>query len=197
MDVMKTLLEQLGDNGISEMASKVGASKEQATSALEGIMPSLLGAMSKNSQSSDGASGLLGALDRDHDGSVFDDLGSFLGQDDHEDGGKILKHVLGDKQGNVEESLSAKTGLGGSQINKLMKMAAPLLMGLLGKQRKSGDNDSGGFDLGGLSGLLGGLANQADKNTGLDLGDIMDLVGGLGGSKKGGLGGLLGNLFGK
>lgn len=194
---MKTLLDQLGDNGINEMASKIGAKPEQAKSALEGIMPTMLGAMSKNSQSSEGASGLLGALDRDHDGSIFDDLAGFLGRDDHDDGGKIVNHVLGDKQSNVEENLAMKTGLGGDQISKLMKMAAPLLMGLLGKQKKSEESSKGGFDLGSFSGLLGGLANNADKSTGLDLGDIMDLVGGLGGKKKGGLGGLLGGLFGK
>ena len=197
MDIMKTLLNQLGDDGISEMASKVGANKEQTSSALEGIMPTLLNAMSANSKSKDGANGLLGALDRDHDGSGLDDLPSYLQKDDHEDGGKILKHVLGEKQGNVEEGLSMKTGLGGNQINKLMKMAAPLLMGFLGKQKKSASS-GGGFDLGSISSLLGGFAKDADKATGLDLGDVMDLVGGLGGgSKKGGIGGLLGNLFGK
>ena len=196
MDIMKTLLDTLGDNGISDMASKVGANKEQTKSALEGIMPSLLGAMSSNTKSANGASGLLGALDRDHDGSILDDIGGFINQDEHEDGGKILSHVLGDKQSNVEESLSMKTGMGGSQVNKLMKMAAPLLMGLLGKEKRNSAS-SGGFDLGGLSGLLGGFANQADQSTGLDLGDVMDLVGNLGNSKKGGLGGLLGNLFGK
>ena len=78
-------------------------------------------------------------------------------------------------------------------------MAAPLIMGYLGKQKKQ---QGSGFDLGSIAGLLGGMANTSDKNTGLDLGDILNVVGGLSGNtgaaqKGGGIGGLLGKLFGK
>jgi len=97
----------------------------------------------------------------------------------------------------VESGLSQKTGLNSSQMSGLLKMVAPILMGYLGKQKKS---QSSGFDIGSITDLLGGLASESDKNTSLDLGDVFDIVGGLtGGSSKkssGGLGGMLGKLFG-
>ncbi len=199
MDITQILLSQLGDGGVEAMANKIGANKKQTASALEGIVPTLLGAMSSNTKSENGASGLLGALDRDHDGSILDDVAGFIGNSDDGPGEGILKHVLGNNRDTVENGLSAKTGLNSSQIGQLLKMAAPLIMGYLGKQKKQ---QGSGFDLGSIAGLLGGMANTSDKNTGLDLGDILNVVGGLSGNtgaaqKGGGIGGLLGKLFGK
>lgn len=85
------------------------------------------------------ASGLLGALDRDHDGSILDDVAGFIGNNDNSAGDGILKHVLGDNRNTVENGLSAKTGLNSSQIGQLLKMAAPLIMGYLGKQKNKKD----------------------------------------------------------
>lgn len=199
MDITQLLLSQLGDGGVEAMAGKIGASKDQTSKALEGIVPTLLGAMSNNTKSENGASGLLSALDRDHDGSVLDDVMGFIGNSDNGPGEGILKHVLGEKRNTVESGLSAKTGLNSSQMSQLLKMVAPLIMGYLGKQKRQQGN---GFDLGSIAGLLGGMANTSDKNTGLDLGDILNVVGGLSGNSSssqrgGGIGGMLGKLFGK
>ncbi|MCO4818207.1 MAG: DUF937 domain-containing protein [Bacteroidetes bacterium] len=193
------MLKQLGNGGIESMANKIGANSQQTSSALEGIVPTLLGAMSNNSQSKSGASGLLGALDRDHDGSILDDVSGFIGNSDNGPGEGILKHVLGGNRNTVENGLSAKTGLNTSQVGQLLKIAAPLIMGYLGKQKKQ---QGSGFDLGSIAGLLGGMSNTSDKSTGLDLGDILQVVGGLSGGnsgaqRSGGIGGLLGKLFGK
>ena len=203
MDITKILMNQLGEKGLSAMAEKIGADKSQTASALEGIMPTLLGAMSNNTKNPDGATGFLGALDRDHDGSILDDISGFITTSDSGPGEGILKHVLGGNQQQVENGLSQKTGLSSGQIGNLLKIAAPILMGYLGRQKKQ-ESNSTGFDLGGLTGLLGGLAGQADQGTGLDLSDVMNMVGGLtGGNKtsspsaKGGIGGLLGKLFGR
>ena len=87
------------------------------------------------------------------------------------------------------------------------KVAAPILMGVLGNQAKQQNVNSQG----GLEGLLGGLLKgnspqneQSFLESILDAdgdGSIIDDVAGmvLGGSnkKKGGLAGLLGGLFGK
>lgn len=201
MDITKILMNQLGENGLDALASKIGADKGQTSTALEGIMPTLLGAMSSNTKSPDGASGLLGALDRDHDGSILDDLTGFIGNSDGGAGAGILKHVLGGNQPVIENSLSQKTGLNTSQVGNLLQMVAPIVMGYLGKQKK--EQASSGFNLGGLSDLLGGLSGDADKGTGLDLTDIMNVVGGLtggnsnqSGENSGGIGGMIGKLFG-
>ncbi|MCB9260987.1 MAG: DUF937 domain-containing protein [Flavobacteriales bacterium] len=193
-------MSKLGQGGLDAMAEKIGATPQQTSTALEGIVPTLLGAMSNNAKSEGGASGLLGALDRDHDGSILDDITGFIGNSDSGPGAGILKHVLGNNQTSVENGLSAKTGLSSGQIGNLLKIAAPLLMGYLGRQKRQAG--SGGFDISSVAGLLGGLASTSDKSTGLDLSDILNMVGGLTGggstnqSSGGGLlGGLLGKLF--
>ncbi|MBO6515600.1 MAG: DUF937 domain-containing protein [Bacteroidia bacterium] len=199
MDLTKLIMAQLGEGGIDAMAQKIGADPKQTSSALEGVVPTLLGAMSNNAKSNEGASGLLGALDRDHDGSILDDVTGFIGNSDNGPGAGILKHVLGDNKSAVESGLSQKTGLNSGQIGNMLTMVAPLIMGYLGKQKR--EDSGGGFDLGGIAGMLGNLASTSDKSTGLDLGDVLSVVGGLtGGNSKGGsagIGGLLGKLFGR
>ncbi|WP_439151305.1 hypothetical protein [Winogradskyella sp.] len=88
----------------------------------------------------------------------------------------------------------------------ILKVAAPILMGVLGKQAKQ-NNVSSQNDLGGLlGGLLGGNDTQQEQSfleKILDAdgdGSVVDDVAGMvlgGAKKKGGLGGLLGGLFGK
>ena len=198
-DILNQLLTQLGPQGLSAMAQQIGANENQTSNALGGIVPTLLGAMANNSKSQSGAEGLLGALDRDHDGSILDDVAGFVGNFNNGPGEGILKHILGGQRPTVESGLSSKTGLNGSQISSLLQIAAPLILGYLGKQKRQ--QTSSGFDIGNIANLLGGMTQQADKSTGLDLGDILNVVGGLSGNqgntRSSGLGGLLGKLFGK
>ena len=195
-DILNQLLSQVGPQGIQAISNQLGASESQTSNALGGVIPTLLGAMANNTQSQSGAQGLLSALDKDHDGSILDDVAGFASNFNNGPGQGILNHVLGGNQPAVEQGLSAKTGLSSSQISSLLKIAAPIILGYLGKQKKQ---SSSGFDLGSITNLLGGMTQQADKSTGIDLGDILSVVGGLsGGNQRGGsagIGGLLGKLF--
>ena len=198
-DILNQLLGQIGPQGLQAISKQIGADENQTTTALGGIIPTLLGAMATNSQSQTGAQGLLGALDRDHDGSILDDVAGFVGNYNSGPGEGILKHILGGQQPVVENGLSSKTGLNSSQISNLLKIAAPLVLGYLGKQKRQ--ESSSGFDIGNIASILGGMTQQADKFTGLDIGYILSVVGSLsggqsnGGSASGGIGGLLGKLF--
>ena len=153
----------------------------------------------------------MGALSNKHDGSLLDNLEGFFGggidKEAINDGGKILGHVLGNKQSNVANALGAKTGIDASSVSQILKIAAPLLLGFLGKKkRQQSVHDSSGLE-GFLGGMLRANTPQHEQNflsSFLDAdgdGSIIDDVAGmvLGGEqkKKGGLGGLLGGLFGK
>jgi hypothetical protein len=173
-------------------------------------LPVLMKAMERNASTPQGAEGLMGAISNKHNGSILDNLGGLFGGgvDDEvkNDGDKILGHVLGSKRSGVESIIGQKAGLDAGSVSQILKVAAPILMGVLGKQAQQNNVSSQG----GLSDLLGGLLGGNDaKNEQSFLekildadgdGSVIDDVAGmvLGGSKKkGGLGGLLGGLFGK
>lgn len=194
--IMDLLQQQLGGDAVKEMSRQVGADERATQNVLGAALPMLMGALARNAQSG-GAQSLLGALQRDHDGSVLDDVMGYLGKSDGADGSAILGHVLGAKQGRVEQGLAKTSGLDMGQVSKLLAMAAPLVLGALGKQQQQR-----GMDADGLSALLGGerqtLEQKAPAEMGL-LGSLLDSDGDgdvdMQDIAKKGLG-MLGGLFG-
>lgn len=207
MNLMDILQGQISDEMMGQLSDHIGAAPEQTAQATQGIFATLLGGLANNASSENGLASLASALDRDHDGSMLDDLmgmvgGMLSGGGDTRatNGAGILGHVLGDRQETAAEQISQSSGLSAGQVMKLMPILAPILMSVLGKAR-----NSGGLDLGGLAGVLMGGAQQAQQQSGM--GDLIGSV--LGGLMGGGqaqaqpqsggglLGGLLGGLFGK
>lgn len=206
--LLDLLNSPMGKQLISGVAGQTGQPESKTADALSMAMPLLLGAMKKNVATPQGAQGLMGALNSKHDGSILNDLGSFFGggvdQSVINDGAGILGHVFGGKQPQVENALSQKTGLDANAISEILKIAAPLVLGYLGKQKaQTNVSDSSGLNTL-LGGLLGGQPkqNQSLIMTLLDAdgdGSVLDDIAGMvmGGNqkKRGGLGGLLGGLF--
>lgn len=208
--ILDLLNSDLGKTIISGVSGSTGTDENRTGSVLTMALPVLMKAMERNASTPEGAQGLMGALSSKHDGSILDNLGGLFGGgvDDHvkEDGDKILGHVLGNRKQGVEKILGEKSGLDAGSVANILKVAAPILMGVLGKQAKQ-NNVSSPNDLGGLlGGLLGG--NEAKEEQSflekiLDAdgdGSVIDDVAGMvlgSAKKKGGLGGLLGGLFGK
>jgi len=199
------LNSDIGKTLISSASKQLGQSENKTSSALSAAIPLMLGAMKNNASTSGGAAGLLGALSNsNHDGSILDNIGSMLGNaDEISDGAGILGHIFGGKEKNVAQAVSTKSGMDLSSVMKLLQMAAPIVMGFLGKQtRQNNVSDAGGIESL-LGGLLGGGAQQEQSLVTQILdadGDgsvIDDIVGMASGSKKGGLGDMLGGLFGK
>lgn len=208
--ILDLLNSPMGKTLISGAGKQLGIGDQKAGSAMQAALPLILGAMKNNASSSDGASGLMKALgDSRHSGSVLDNLSSILGgggidDDVMQDGAGILGHVFGGKQENVAAAVGKTSGIDMGQAMNILKVAAPFIMGYLGKQKRAQniEDDNGLQNL--LGGLLGGQSqqNQSLVNRLLDAdgdGSIIDDVAGMllsGGKKKGGLGGLLGGLFG-
>jgi hypothetical protein len=208
--ILDLLNSDLGKQIVSGASSQTGQSPEKTSSVLTMALPFLLGAMKKNSATPEGAAGLLGALSSKHDGSILDNLGGLFegGVDEavQNDGAGILAHILGGSQSKIENVLSQKSGVDVASVAQILKVAAPILMGVIGKQtRQKNVGDSEGLaDL--LIGMMGGGKDQKDQSfleSLLDAdgdGSIIDDVAGMvlgGQKKKGGITGLLGGLFGK
>ncbi len=185
--VTKLLMSQLGENGLNTLVGKTGGDKTKVSQALEGAVPSLLNAISGNTKSEAGAASFLTALDKDHDGSILNDMGGYLKEPQKANGSGILNHVLGDKRSELETNLAAQSGLSVDNTGSLLETVAPLVMGFLGKQKKqaggalNASNISGvlsslgsgkGFDLSSLAGMAG-IGNSAAAKG------MMDKAGGL------------------
>lgn len=208
--ILDLLNSDLGKQIISGVSGSTNTDQSKTNSVLTMAMPVLMKAMQRNASSEQGASGLMSALENKHDGSILDNLSGLFsgGVDDNvkTDGDKILSHVLGAKQQGVQQVIGQKAGLDAGSVGNILKVAAPILMGYLGKQKQQ-NNISSQDGIGGLlSGLLGGNDTQNEQSfleKILDAdgdGSVIDDVAGMvlgGGKKKGGIGGLLGGLFGK
>ena len=207
--ILDLLNGPMGQTLIQGASKQFGLGEGSTQKAMSAAMPLILGAMKNNASTPDGASGLLGALMGKHDGGILDNLGSILGGDSVDDdvlqdGEGILGHVFGGKQEHVAAAVSKSSGIDLGSAMNILKVAGPFLMGAIGKQARTQNvSDQNGIgDL--LGGLLGGgqQEQQSLVNRLLDAdgdGSIIDDVAGmlLSGGKKGGLGSLLGGLFGK
>ncbi len=157
---MENLLLQLLNNQLNEKT--IGAigqnlnvnDNHQISNASQSAINVLLNALTKNAGRGKGIESLMGALDRDHDGSILDDVlgfiqGAQVGQNPRmTNGAGILSHVLGDKLGGVVEAISQQNGLNQSQSMGLLEKLAPLVLGSLGKARRQEQMDERGlFDL--------------------------------------------------
>ncbi|MBK6929761.1 MAG: DUF937 domain-containing protein [Saprospirales bacterium] len=206
MNLMEILQGQLSDDMVGQLSQQIGAEKEQTAAAANGIFATLLGGLANNASTENGLASLASALDRDHDGSILDDLIGMVGgmpqgagaSSSALNGAGILGHILGDRQETAAQQISQNSGLNVNQIMKLMPILAPIVMGVLGRAKSSG-----GLDLGSLANILMGSAQNAQSGG---FGDLLgNVLGGvLGGgqpqqpqSSGGVFGQILGGIFGK
>lgn len=200
-DLTKMLSEALDRGTIDRIARQIGADEEQTSAAIGAAVPILLGALDRNSDRPAGAESLFNALRRDHDGSILDDIGSFLGGSFGSSrataGDAILDHILGRKKDTVETGLSRASGLDMTTIAKLLPLLAPIVMGAIGRLARQKELDAEG-----VSGYLTKERERAQEREP----DAMAVLGNLLDSDKDGEviddvvklgGGLLGSLFSK
>ncbi len=157
--ILDLLADNIGGDNVGQIASAIGADQGKTQTAVAAALPAILTALNRQTNTTAGAQGLARALDRDHDGSLLDHLGGFLGgqvQGKSADGGGILGHILGGQQQTVEQGVSQASGLDMAQVAKLLPILAPIVMAALGKRKRQS-----GLDEAGLSGILGEDATRA------------------------------------
>lgn len=206
--IFELLNSDLGKQLINGASQETHQPEDKTAQVVQMALPLLMGAMKRNASTPQGAAGLMGALDNKHDGSILDNLGGFfeggVSEEQKIDSLGILGHVLGGSQDNVVGALSKKSGMDSSSVMKILQVAAPIILGYLGRQKKQQNvSDQSGIE-GLLGGMLGGGRKQQRKQqsmieTLLDGdgdGSIVDDIAGmvLSGNKK--KGGFLGGLFG-
>lgn len=153
--LLELLGQHLGGDTVRRIGEQVGTDPDTTQRAIAAALPVLLGALARNANASRrGAEALAAAIDRDHDGSLLDALddvlrrsarGAGLGDatSGYEggyaidlrtaDGDGILGHLLGERRPAVELGLSRAAGVDVRQVNRLLAVLAPIVLGALGR----------------------------------------------------------------
>jgi hypothetical protein len=201
MDLMDMFKQQMTSAVVNQMAEKVGlgGQSDQTTQAAQNVFSTLMGAVTKNASTPQGAESLNNALDKNHagGGGVMDNLMSFLGNGatenvsaKAEDGNGILKHILGGKQEGILQGLSQMNNMSPDATKSLMATVAPMVMSMLGNAKKEQ-----GFDASSITQFLG---NQQPKGGNSQLSGLMSMLDSDGdGNVIDDIGGLLGGFLGK
>lgn len=151
-NLINTILSHVDDQSLQSISQKANTSPDQAKHALSNAIPILMNAMAKNSRDPQGAASLQQAVQKDHNGSILDNLGGFFNNPDAANGSGILSHVLGPKQQDAAEYISKDSGVSETSAHKILEYAAPLVMGFLGR-------NSGGGGMG-IGNLLSSFVNN-------------------------------------
>lgn len=188
--------DQLDDRAVSQLSQQLGVDPSTTRQAVPAALTALLGGLSQNATQPAGAEQLLGALSRDHDGSILNDLAGVLGSPQlGQQGAGILGHVFGARRPAVENQVGRATGLDAGTAGRLLMLLAPLVLGALGRAQRQR-----GLDAGGLSDVLGHERQRVEQanpqhrgllNVLLDrdgdgqvLDDLAGLAGGLFGDRR-------------
>jgi len=135
-EILQNMLkEQIKGQLNKQIAQKIGVNDSQAQDMIENSLPYLLGGLSKNTQSKEGADSLLEALQS----GKHDDLDTEALINDPEagEGEGILKHVLGSKEETIEKAIAEQSKTDPAQAKKTMMVMAPMIMAALSKVVKS------------------------------------------------------------
>ena len=176
MNLLNVLLKVLlADAALKALSGKTGLSTSSLKKLLPLAIPLLLRYMTNNASSQSGALSLLGALTQH---SNFRSAEEMLAEADEEDGGKIVKHILGDDTSRAVEMLAEETDLSSGDVNRGLNGLAPVLLTVLASAMLSANNQS----------------SSAQQSNSLDLSDLLGVFGGS--SAQQSSGGLLGSLLG-
>jgi hypothetical protein len=195
MSLIDLLTGNTGNQVAEQAEGKFGISRNQVIALLAVAAPLIISYLRNKSQDSKEAESLNNALDKDHDGSILDDVSQADTRQD--EGNSILSHIFGGDKQNVENQLSQNTGISIDKISPILSMLAPIIMGYIGKEKQQNNVGAGGLgDL--LGGILGNASNQAQNQQSSPLNDILGSVLGNGQSQSPGnpLNDILGSVLG-
>lgn len=146
---MASITDVLGQltqgDGLKRLSAQLGIDEDALGKGVAAAMPLLVSALAQQASSPAGAQALHGALTRDHDGSLLDDPKGALAGASTTDGGRILGHMLGDRQTMAETALAKTSGMEPQAAGQLLATLAPVVMGALGRIQQQHGLDAEGL----------------------------------------------------
>ena len=134
------------------LAGILGEDETKTSSAVNAALPALIGGLMKKASTPQGADEVFKTLD-DHDGGILDNIGGLLGGGNHtgllNTGTSLLGMLFGNSKPSLLGSIAKMAGIGNGKAGTILGLLAPIVMGFLGKERRSQ-----GLDVGGLTNML-------------------------------------------
>lgn len=161
-------------DNIHQLARRFDISTDEASTALNALLPAFSTGLKRNAASAQGAAGLIRALASGQHQGYAADPANAVSDSGMADGLAILGHLFGNKNVSrgVADHAATHTGLGSSLLKQMLPVIASMVMGSLFKGASSGrQGNRAGFgpstaQLGGVGGL-GELLGQVLGGGGL------------------------------
>jgi len=186
--ISEMITQRISGAAAGQLAQRLGVSESTAQTAVQLAVPLILAALARNAAQPQGAQELHQAVASDHDGSILDQLSSYLANPQAANGSGILGHVLGGQRPAVESNLAQATGLDQNSAGTLLEMVAPLVMGAVGRQQQQNGLDPDGLsqllaqeqqaEAANNPGLMGTLSSMLDSNRDGNVADDLSRMAG-------------------
>ncbi|TWU33828.1 DUF937 domain-containing protein [Novipirellula artificiosorum] len=165
VNLMELAKTAIGSGALGQIAGSLGESEEKTKSAMDIASSAILGGLMQKVSSPQGAKDVFSQVSK-FDTGLLDNLSERIGGGGNQEqasswasmGGKLISSLLGDKESSLIGMIAKRAGIGQGSSKSLLSMLAPLLLGVIAKQVKSGN-----LDLSGLVSLILGQKAQVAK----------------------------------
>ena len=175
---MKSLLDSVKDyltpDVMKKISSLAGETPENTKRAMDSIVPTLLAGAGKLADSPGGDNQLINLINKQaSEGNTLNKFvdqlsGGNAAQSFMSSGRDIIKTLFGGKLNSVADTLASSIGIKSGAISALMSIAAPLALGVLGKERSAR-----GLGPTGLASLLAGEKSILSQMLPAGLGSVL------------------------
>jgi hypothetical protein len=170
--LLDSLSQMVTPDLLSQAASALGENQGGVSRGIGAVLPMLLGGVASRANDTNFASSLFKLVTNPgNDLGAVGDLGKLLSPGAGSSpmmglGSQLLGSLFGNNLGAVGSALAGYAGIRPQSANSLLSMAAPLVLGVLGKQVKTG-----GLNVSSLASLLSGQKSSiaAAMPSGLNL----------------------------
>ena len=108
--ITEMITQQLGASAVRKIAQRFGISETAAATAVQIGVPLIVAALARNASEPQGAERLHEAINNDHDGSILDNVVSYLGNPQSANGAGRLSSTYGSGQWQGSGSASSCAG---------------------------------------------------------------------------------------
>ncbi len=135
MELLEMIMNAQGGGAVDQLSERFGLEKNQTASALEQLVPALLGGMRQNVRPQ-GLEGLLGLLGGGNPDAYLESPEVIQAPETTQTGNSILAQLFGSKEvsRSVATQASANTGIGADILKQMLPVVATMVMSGLSQQ---------------------------------------------------------------